>query len=131
VSGRKLSDRRLRFRRSRRFPAGRIQLYIEWRDLWWPVFIGKDAVYITLIPIIGIVVLRIARRAEHEQPDPLDHAMFMVWLHAWHPTTLGMTREAKEAALAAVLRHDRWLKTNHGGETYELLTRERLAWWDD
>ena len=38
--------------------------------------------------------------------------------------------EAKEAALAAVLRYDRWLSVD-GGETDELLTRESLAWWDD
>jgi hypothetical protein len=127
VSGRQLSDRRLRFRRSRRFPTGRIQLYIEWRDLWWPLFIGKDAVYITLIPIIGVAVLRVART---ERVNPLDEAMHTVWLEGkWEWITRCMSGEAREAAVAAVLRHSNRLRAIDGDR--KPLKRESLAWWDD
>lgn len=56
-----ISDRRLRARRSHRFPSGRVQLYIEWRDLWFGLFVSPDAVYLVLLPT---VVLRIATRPE-------------------------------------------------------------------
>lgn len=120
-----LSERRLRFLRSSRFPTGRVQLYVEWRDLWWPLFIGRDAVYVCLIPT---VVLRVATRVQ--EPDPLDHAMWTVWLQSgrWRWVTRKMTAEAREAAVAAVLRYDRALKVDESAE--DLLARGSLAWWD-
>lgn len=70
--------------------------------------------------------VRLAHRGE---PDPLDDAMHTVWLDSgkWRWTTQQMTTEAREAAVAAVLRYDRTLKD---GDPSKLLTRESLAWWD-
>jgi hypothetical protein len=102
-----------------------VQVYIEWRDLWWPLFIGRDAVYLCLLPT---VVLRFATRVE--EPDPLDYAMWTVYIDSgkWRWTTQKMTTDAREAAVAAVLRYDRWMKAQEPDLT--LLTRESLAWWD-
>lgn len=64
------------------------------------------------------------------RPDPLDYAMWTVWLESgkWRWVTQKMTTEAREAAVAAVLRYDRAFKANEPQE--DLLTRESLAWWD-
>ncbi len=71
------------------------------------------------------VTVRLAHRGE---PDPLDYAMHTVWLEGnWKWVTQKMTTEAREAAVAAVLRYDRALKDN---DPADLLDRETLAWWD-
>jgi hypothetical protein len=127
---RRLSDRRLRFRRSPQHPAGRIQLYIEWRDLWVGGFVSTNAVYLILLPTL---VLRVATRPGPDLGDPLDHAMWVVWMESatgkWRWVTGRMTTEAREAAVAAVLRYDRRLKERHDPEM-KPMARERVAWWD-
>lgn len=186
--------KRLRLARSVRYPDGRIQLYIEWRDLWVGAFVKPGALYVVVLPT---VVLRIGTRPEpapaaeptltftpeqHRiavqaatdwalmypipawclaegaaaeriagnwgriaaahilaalaaapEPgdgDPLDYAMHTVWLDSgkWRWTTSRMTTEAREAAVAAVLRYDRAMKRNDPDE--ELLDRSDLVWWD-
>lgn len=126
-------NRRLRFRRSPDHPAGRFQLYIEPRDLRIGAYRGPDAWYLIALPT---VVLCIATRPEAlvacpepGKPDPLDYAMFEVWLNGnWRWLTGCMTRDAKEAAVAAVLRHDQWMNRDEPEENR--LTRGDLAWWD-
>lgn len=70
-----------------------------------------------------------ARPIEHPSGDPLDAAMYTAFQDGnWRWITRRMTREAREAAVEAVLRYDRYLKC--GGPVEELLTRERVALWD-
>lgn len=63
-----------------------------------------------------------------EEPNPLDHAMWTVWLESgkWRWATQKMTTEAREAAVAAVLRHDKTMEKDPA----EWLDRSSLAWWD-
>ncbi len=49
-----MSARRLRFLRSAQFPAGRLQVYIEPRDLWVGLFIAPAAAYLLLLPCLVI-----------------------------------------------------------------------------
>lgn len=66
---------------------------------------------------------------ETQEPDPLDYAMFTVWLEGnWRWVTKKMTTEAREAAIAAVLRYDAAMKGDEPNE--DLLDRSSLAWWD-
>jgi hypothetical protein len=46
---------------NRRLGLGRVQLYIEPRDIWMGVYVGPKAVFICPVPL---VVIRIARRAQ-------------------------------------------------------------------
>lgn len=63
--------------------------------------------------------------------EDLDGAMFSVWLHSnWQFQIKKMTTHQREAAVAAVLRYDRDLKSDSTCSTDELLTREHLVWWD-
>jgi len=63
-----------------------------------------------------------------EDPDPLDYAMFEVWINGnWRFLTSKMSQVAKEAALAAVLRHGEWL---HQADGEQPVTRESVAWWE-
>ncbi len=66
---------------------------------------------------------------EHTPAD-LDYAMHTVWLESgkWRWVTEKMTTEAREAAVAAVLRHDERMKEYEPEE--DRLTRESLVWWD-
>lgn len=62
-----------------------------------------------------------------EEPDSLDYAMFTVWLEGnWKWVTKKMTTEAREAAVAAVLRYD----AVSGDPSEDRLPRSSLAWWD-
>lgn len=81
-------------------------------------------------PCHADVLLEIANPAQFppEPASPLDEAMFTVWLEGnWRWVTQKMTTEAREAAVAAVLRYDRAMKED---DPDDLLTRESLAWWD-
>lgn len=74
--------------------------------------------------------LAAAQPVDPDEPSDLDHAMFTVWLEGnWRWVTQKMDSDAREAAVAAVLRYDRWLN-RAAGEPDELLPRESLAWWD-
>jgi hypothetical protein len=64
-----------------------------------------------------------------DEPSDLDAAMFSIHLHGrWRELTTRMTTEEREAAVAAILRYDRWSKRDEPNEPP--MTRERLAWWD-
>jgi hypothetical protein len=73
-----------------------------------------------------------ARPVDPAEPSDLDDAIFTVWLEGkegnWNWVTKKMTTEAREAAVAAVLRYDRWIGVNEPAK--HLLTRKDLAWWD-
>jgi hypothetical protein len=73
-----------------------------------------------------------ARPVDPAEPSDLDDAMWTVWLESgkWRWTTSKMTTEVREAAVAAVLRYDRWMKAKAKEPADHLLKRERLAWWD-
>lgn len=49
-----MSTHRLRLLRSKRFPDGRLQLYIEPRDLWVGLFVAPAAAYLLLLPCLVI-----------------------------------------------------------------------------
>ncbi len=72
-------------------------------------------------------VVAALRRRFGRGPSDLDYAMFTVWLESgkWRWSTEKMTTEAREAAVAAVLRY-----SHRNSDRDELLTRESLAWWD-
>lgn len=99
----------LQIRRTRRWFGGRVLVHTGRRPFTVP----------------GMTV----RLGPVGEPDPLDEAMHTVWLDSgkWRWTTQQMTTEAREAAVAAVLRYDRTLKDD---DPNDLLTRESLAWWD-
>lgn len=67
----KLSDRRLRLAATRRYPAGRIQLYVEWRDMWIGLYPAQNAIYLAVF----MLVLRIATR-----PPPPGRGAWMLGL---------------------------------------------------
>jgi hypothetical protein len=95
---------------------------------YWPL--PADAAFIvgarTWLPAV-VAALEEARAGQ----AALDEAMHTVWLDSgkWRWTTSKMTTEAREAAVAAVLRYDRSMKSADPDD--ELLTRASLAWWDD
>ncbi len=90
------------------------------------LFSGRVLVHTGRLPV-SLPWLRV-RPAPTGEPDPLDEAMHTVWLESgkWRWATQKMTTEAREAAVAAVLRHDRVTKD----PDEPLLTRESVAWWD-
>lgn len=45
----------------RRLQLGRVQLYIEPRDIWVGVYVGPDAVYVCPLPL---VVVKVDRRRQ-------------------------------------------------------------------
>lgn len=74
----------------------------------------------------------LARRhaAATVEPGPLDYAMWTVYLEGnWRWVTEKMTTEAREAAVAAVLRYDAHLKRDEPAEN--LTDRSSLAWWEN
>ncbi len=61
-----------------------------------------------------------------EQAEELDGAMHSVWLHGnWRWLTSNMTTEEKEAALAAVVRHNQRIHDDIG----DRLNPADWAWW--
>lgn len=113
---------KLRMFRSKTFPAGRVAIYLEPRDLWVGVF--NDRRYLYVCPLPTLVVRWAWGPVE---PDPLDHAMHTVWLDSgkWRWTTQKMTTQEREAAVAAVLRY-----SNEHLEPDHQMDRSSLAWWD-
>jgi hypothetical protein len=84
----------------------RFHLYVEWRP---------------------VIVVRVS--SHPDRVDPLDEAMWTVRLEGnWRWVTQKMTTPAREAAVEAVLRYDRWFKADDSDE--HLLTRESLVWWE-
>ncbi len=115
-----LSKARLRLFRTARFPAGRVAVYVENRDLWVGVFVDRRYLYFVVIPT---VVIRLQRRVV--EPDPIDQAMHTVWLEGnWRWATTKMTTQAREAAAAAVFRYHEYLDPD------EPVSRDSVAWWE-
>lgn len=92
-----LSDHRIRLAASSRYPGGRIQLYIEWRDMWWGLYKAEHAIYLLVVPML---VLRIATR-----PEP-PRGAWMLGLPEAADIDPGAFREALAAA--------GWLRTGSG-----------------
>lgn len=64
-----------------------------------------------------------------DEPDPLDHAMWEVYLEGqWRWVTSRMDTETREAAVAAVIRYDRWLQRTQGDPPSP---RSYFAWWEN
>ncbi len=76
-------------------------------------------------PCHGLILLEVANPDQAPRPpaDPLDEAMHTVYMNGkWRWVTECMTTEAREAAVAAVLRYNR--------AAGDPMTRASLAWWD-
>lgn len=64
-----------------------------------------------------------------DEPDPLDYAMWTVYMQGdWRWVTQCMTSEAREAAVSAVMRYDRWLLSTDGEPPSP---RDRFVWWEN
>jgi hypothetical protein len=63
-----------------------------------------------------------------DEPDPLDYAMWTVFLVGnWRWVTEKMTTEEREAAVAACMRYDRWMARQEGQAPHP---RSHYVWWD-
>lgn len=67
-------------------------------------------------------------RAPSGEPEPLDAALFSIWLHGkWRWLTSKMTTEQREAAADSVARYDEWLSRQD--DDLNRIDDQELRWW--
>lgn len=120
-----IAEHRVRFGCSGRYPAGRVQVYIQPRYLFAGYYRARRARYLVLFT----VVVRVA--AGPDAPALIDEILWRAWLNGhWRRITRPLDEQLRAAAVDAVLRFDVLHRVNDTSEyAAPVVARNQLEWW--